>query len=276
MERKSMLTVFLILLLAVMGFSQTTLTEAIDFSVTDLNGNTFHLFETLDSGNYVVLDFFFCSCGPCQINTPKVQYAFQYFGCNQSNVRFLSVDFGDTEAQCRNFEELYQDLPGQKFPSASGIEGGGTAVCLDYGIGAYPTVIIIAPDKSIVEQDIWPIADGSYLAGVIEGHGGIPSDCTYVGDTEISQNKHADFLSVYPNPVIDYCEIGFYLSKPDTYQFSLYNCVGVRVMNFKNSTYSKGNHVLSISMKSLPSGTYLFRSLSSNGRIDLTKIILVK
>ncbi len=41
------------------AFSQTTLTEAVDFTGTDIYGNEFNLFEILDGGQYVCIDFFF-------------------------------------------------------------------------------------------------------------------------------------------------------------------------------------------------------------------------
>lgn len=39
-------------------YAQTPLTTAVDFTATDFNGNEFNLFEILDGGQYVVIDFF--------------------------------------------------------------------------------------------------------------------------------------------------------------------------------------------------------------------------
>jgi len=41
------------------GFSQTPLTEAVDFTSTDINGVEINLFEILDGGQYVCIDFFY-------------------------------------------------------------------------------------------------------------------------------------------------------------------------------------------------------------------------
>lgn len=39
--------------------SQTTLTEAVDFTIKDVNGVSYHLFDILDNRNqYVLLDFY--------------------------------------------------------------------------------------------------------------------------------------------------------------------------------------------------------------------------
>ena len=49
---------FVGLFMATIGYSQTNLTTAVDFTVTDFNGNEFNLFEILDGGQHVVIDFF--------------------------------------------------------------------------------------------------------------------------------------------------------------------------------------------------------------------------
>jgi hypothetical protein len=44
---------------ATFAFSQTPLTTAVDFTATDIEGVEHNLFEILDGGQYVCLDFFF-------------------------------------------------------------------------------------------------------------------------------------------------------------------------------------------------------------------------
>ncbi|MCF8368264.1 MAG: hypothetical protein K9G76_04420 [Bacteroidales bacterium] len=41
------------------SFSQTPLTTAVDFTATDTEGVEHNLFEILDNGQYVCIDFFF-------------------------------------------------------------------------------------------------------------------------------------------------------------------------------------------------------------------------
>ena len=47
------------LFITLFGFSQTDLTTAVDFTENDLYGNEIHLFEILDAGQYVLIDFFY-------------------------------------------------------------------------------------------------------------------------------------------------------------------------------------------------------------------------
>jgi cytochrome oxidase Cu insertion factor (SCO1/SenC/PrrC family) len=73
--------------------AQTPLEEAIDFQVTDVNGNEIHLFQLLDEeGKYVLIDFFFTTCGPCQDIVPRVSEAYEYFGCGEHDIEFIAMD----------------------------------------------------------------------------------------------------------------------------------------------------------------------------------------
>ena len=99
--------------------------------------------------------------------------AYEYFGCNTADVFVISVNRGENNAACIQFDETY----GIEFPCLSGIEGGGTAVNNTYGIAAYPTYILIAPDHTIVEQDMWPIASVQTFKNYFQSHGIQASPC---------------------------------------------------------------------------------------------------
>ncbi len=163
----------LLMLLTINGIfttakAQCPLTEAVDFTATDLEGVEYNLFDILDNQNkYVLIDFFFTTCPPCQATAPKVSEAYEYFGCNGFDVVFLGIDNGNSNAQCEAFDEQF----GAIYPTISGIEGGGTAICQNYGIISYPTIILIAPDHSIIEQDMWPIPTAQTIINKLTGYG---------------------------------------------------------------------------------------------------------
>lgn len=135
--------------------AQTNLTTAVDFTVTDVHGETHNLFSILNEGKHVIVDFFFTTCPPCIQSVPILNQSFLDYGCNTGEVFYISMDDGDTDAEVLQYENDYGGL----LPSVSGIDGGGNSVNSAYGIGAYPTVVLIAPDHSIVEQDIYPVTD---------------------------------------------------------------------------------------------------------------------
>lgn len=80
----------------------------------------------------------------------------------------------------------YYTQHGLEFPAISGVEGGGTAINNTYQIGAYPTYILIAPDHSIVEQDIWPVYNAQTFINAFESNGVQQASCNTVS---------ADFIS---------------------------------------------------------------------------------
>ena len=159
--------------------AQTSLTTAVDFTVTDVHGKTHNLFSILDEGKHVIVDFFYTTCGPCQASVPTMNQAYTDYGCNTGEIFFLSIDNGDTDAQVLQYENQFGGL----FPSVSGIDGGGNLVVSNYGIGAYPTVILIAPDRSIVEQDIYPVSN---ITTALPAAGLNMSACTATGIEKIN------------------------------------------------------------------------------------------
>lgn len=156
---------FFLLLLSTSLYSQCPLEEAVDFKTVDINGDSIHLFELLESEHkYVLIDFFYADCGPCQNSAPSINEAFEYFGCGDFDVAFISISDRDSDSICHIFDETY----GVRFTTISGIEGGGTQIANQYEIQAFPTVILIAPDLSIVEQDIYPIPTAGHIINPLE------------------------------------------------------------------------------------------------------------
>jgi len=175
--------------------AQTNLTTAVDFTVTDVHGETYNLFSILNGGQYVILDFFFTTCPPCIASVPTINQSFSDYGCNTGEVFYISIDAGDTDAQVLQYEYDYGGL----LPAVSGIDGGGDAVNSLYGIGAYPTVVLIAPDYTIIEQDIYPVSNitsalpnaGLNMASCDTGSTTSINEITY---TETIDNRMFDVL----------------------------------------------------------------------------------
>ena len=167
--------VFTLLLALAIGFglkAQCPLTQAVDFIATDVHGTEVHLFDILDGGQYVLVDFFFVNCGPCQIATPKVVESYYAMGCNQHDVFYIEISDRDSDAACLNWVNNY----GVEYPTISGAAGG-SGISNTYQIGAFPTVILIAPDRSIVINDLWPINNAQSVITALEQHGLQQHDC---------------------------------------------------------------------------------------------------
>ncbi len=62
---------------------------------------------------------------------------------------------------------------GGTFPACSGQDGGANSVCADYGVTAYPTMVLIDVDKTILEQDM----SSSSAVTTIESYGPVAQPC---------------------------------------------------------------------------------------------------
>ena len=88
---KKIFTLVIALVMSIGVYAQTPLTDAVDFTTTDHEGNEIHVFDILDGGQYVLIDFFYTSCQPCQNAVPKVVDAYYALGCNQHDVFFMEI-----------------------------------------------------------------------------------------------------------------------------------------------------------------------------------------
>ena len=171
---KKLITLILALAFGFGLKAQCPLTQAIDFTATDCHGTEVHLFDILDGGQYVLIDFFFVNCGPCQQATPKVVESYYAMGCNMHDVFYMEISDRDSDAACQTWCQNY----GVEYPTISGPAGGST-ICGSsmYNIPAFPTVILIAPDRSIVINDLWPINNAQTIITALEQHGLQQHDC---------------------------------------------------------------------------------------------------
>ena len=171
---KKLITLFLALAIGFGLKAQCPLTQAVDFTATDCHGTEVHLFDLLDGGQYVLIDFFYTTCGPCQQATPKVVESYYTMGCNMHDVYYMEITCrnSDTDPVCQTWCQTY----GVEYPTISG-PAGGYNICNQYGISQYPTVILIAPDHQIVIQDLWPINNAQTVVNALVGQGLQPHDC---------------------------------------------------------------------------------------------------
>ncbi|MBN2682402.1 MAG: PKD domain-containing protein [Bacteroidales bacterium] len=81
--------------------------------------------------------------------------------------------------------EAWDLANGVEYTTISGTSGG-AAIHADYGVSAYPTMCLIAPDHSIVEQDIWPISTVSDIITPLESYGLTETSCAVAFEANFS------------------------------------------------------------------------------------------
>ena len=169
--------------------------QAPDFLATDCHGNEIHLYDILDHGQYVFLDFFHYTCGPCREQAPFVVESYRYYGCNRHDVYYMEVSYIDNDERCLLWCEEF----GIEYPTISK-NGGGDEVQLAFHTQYDPFVLLIAPDHSIVLNS-WANSFG------YEGINSLQSIIDALEPFEIEQHQcdynvtdPLSIVDVYPNP----------------------------------------------------------------------------
>ena len=219
-----------------------------NFTATDTHGETHTLYDYLDDGKVVVLDFFYTTCAPCQFYTPQVNLAYEKYGCNTANVIFMALDWGDTDAEVIAYDEEF----GIHYPSISGIDGGANAIINQYNVTGFPTFYVIDSTKKIIDQIDPPTLQVFDFR--FEQHGILPASCEI---SSVFDPDSPNQLRLFPNPVsISDLAIEF----PD----SLSGKANLEVFNLYGKTVAKipinlNGNTLQISTDQLSAGTYFIK-----------------
>ncbi len=252
---------FSLALTALLGagvWAQTSLTTAVDFTVTDLDGNAHTLSEYLDDGKYVCIDFFAYWCGPCAAHAPFFTEVYHMYGCNGGDVIFLSMEYEGTTQQTHDFEVA--NAGENPAPAISGMDGGGLQVHNDYSISAFPTFILIDPEWNIVEQDIWPM-DVSILDGVLQSYGLQQMECS---TSSVGTDLVLSEVTAYPVPASNVLNVEAAVGT----QLTLVDMVGREV----STTLATGT-LTTFDVSELTEGTYLLRAIA-DGQMWSTKVLV--
>lgn len=231
---------FLLLLFGFTAFGQLEEGDtAPDFTVTDTHGEEHNLYSLLDAGKWVIVDFYYTTCIPCQTYTSHVNVTYENYGCNQGDIFFIGIDHNDDTAEVEAYDQQY----GIQYPSVSGLDGGGNRVVSDYGILGFPTFYIIAPDRKIMKDVDTPTSVAfEYYLGQL-GHE--KRACSVS-----NQNDVLDEINIYPNPAAGNT-LNVETGDIACDQFAIYSTVGKLI---KKGDLSGNN---SIDIADLRSGLYL-------------------
>lgn len=162
---KKILTLIIAILFSINVNAQCGVNQAVDFTATDHLGNQISLSEILGRGQYVLIDFFYNACGPCQNIAPYIVDSYYELGCNQHDVFYIGISPNDNNEVC----QTWCDSHGVEYPII-GIEGGGATICSQYQVAAYPTVILISPSTYILRKDISPINSTQSIVDVLTSY----------------------------------------------------------------------------------------------------------
>ena len=120
-----------------------------DFTATDINGVEYNLYELLDAGNVVILDFFATWCGPCLREIPALKILETDY--HDKNIAFVSLSIDEV----KDYDKwrtmiIEKKLKGIQLMADNNWK---SKFVTDYGIKGIPRFIIIDIDGRIVNSD---------------------------------------------------------------------------------------------------------------------------
>jgi thiol-disulfide isomerase/thioredoxin len=246
--------------LANLSFGQSNIANGAtcpDFTVTDVDGTSHSLYSYTSAGKYVIIDFFAYWCVPCRQPALFMHDFYTKYGCNQGNVIVLGIesDPESTLQQLQNFKNA-AGIPSISFPTVLGSQGG-SGIRTQYGIAAFPTIILIGPDNKMISNDIWPVSgvstyENAFPSGVLT-----EMSCSAAS---VDQNAIAANLNIYPNPVSDLLNIQIeYIQN-----VSIYDATGKVIFT---SVYNNIDQI-ELDVRDFDNGLYIITVATANGVIN--------
>ena len=244
-----------------------------DFTVTDIDGTVHTLSDYTNAGKWVVLDFFFVACVPCQQTTPIFNELHEKYGCNAADLICISMNTGqDTDAQVTTFENTY----GGAFSHAAAVsgDGGAGAVNTAFNPAAFPTFCLIGADMELKNADIWPLTDVGTFETAINNAGYNPTPAT-CGVASVNGAEASSLeVTLYPNPSKDATSIRVGLESNQDVNVVIFNAVGA-VVEKQLFNGVEGENSFSLNTSGLENGHYMVNVQLANGKDAIKQLSVI-
>jgi thiol-disulfide isomerase/thioredoxin len=259
-----------LLFLLISKFSSAQLTEAVDFTIVDINNDTTQLFNLLDSGQFVLMDCGAWWCAPCRQSIPALKDYWNKYAKDNGCLHILSLDVASGETiPTLNNQIINDTIPYSVFAMSNNNDQLDN-ICWQYtNNSAVPQFILINPDKTIPYIRIGSLTgnNATYLDSVI-AYNFKYSTCFSPKKSE-SPNKE---LHIYPNPFNTNVNFEIEIKKYTDLQISIYDNTGRLINQYERKKIMMGNYTKQINTESFRAGLY-FLVINLNGKIQLKKIV---
>jgi hypothetical protein len=169
-----------------------------DFTATDIDGNEIHLYDILNSGQAVLINFFLYDDEFSEAVMSDMTEAYRLYGCNQNDVFFMEISPNGHNDNCQAWVEEF----GVQYPTISR-DGGGNDIAQSIPVGYYPTIMLIRPDHTFAVRDIYPpTLDQMVQAMSDEGYEQSPcyeETLTFSTDTITVNWSELTWITIYNN-----------------------------------------------------------------------------
>lgn len=240
-----------------------------NFTATDIDGVTHDLAAYAAAGKYVILDFFFYNCGPCQVHAPYYSELYQTYGCNGNDLICIEVNYGDPDALAEAFAPDF--APGFAHPPVIG-SGSGDGLVSTFGVMAFPTFCLIDPDMKMVNNDIWPVSNMSTFVNAFPAGSGIdPAPCL----TGMPSDPGDRLTGVFPSPSNGEVTLAFELHATAHLLVNVSDATG-RIVAQQDLGTATGTAVRTLDLSTLGSGHYGLTLIADDATLGTQRITIAR
>ena len=261
--KKLYILLFTSLLLVTLANAQTT---AMDFTMNDCNGQRHNLFNELDSGNVVIMEFFMLSCTACIVAGDALEPMYNHLKKNcSSKIKFYHLGYTNSYT-CPQITKWVNNNGYTSVPFDSG--GIQTAY---YGGMGMPTIAIAAGSlhKILFTSVGFAPNDTTTVADSIRAFFGCTSSSVQESLMNISS------MHIFPNPVSDNSSISLYAKTQGVLELGLVNLQGQTLIDLGKIQISKGQNLIPISLINIPNGFYFLKG-KINSNLLFEKISIIR
>ena len=134
---------------------QTNREKAPDFTMLDREGNTLTLFDLIENGKPIVLNFWASWCPPCREEMPDFDKVYAEIG---DEVQFIMLNLADGNRETIESATKFVDDHGYNFPVYFDVEFSGASA---YAVRSIPTTVLIDIDGNIATTKLGAINEST-------------------------------------------------------------------------------------------------------------------
>lgn len=232
---KKIYSLIISLILGISSMAQ----QAPDFTLTDVSGTTYNLYQQLNQGKTVVLDFFGVQCGTCQTDIAYLENIWQSYGGPNGNLIIWGIEsLGYPTEDVNDFV----NSSGGTYPRFA--LGTNQELLSLYQVTATPSYFVVC-------------SNGMVKPVTVENISGLVDACTTLNMAQKVPVSDRLIAVQFSQNLVN---LSYETAAYGEVSFELYDVLGNKIQT-KKVNAAKGYHSLSIATSMLRPGFYILRMM---------------